>query len=313
MEYLGYIRKIAKKLELRIQIHITQTSLPTITRLPSKGQNSVEDRKHNGSFYDNWTGFKRPRDSDLDNIKHDGVRPHTKSADPAVHLADELEIIEKALRTIKSDLVERRAGIEKMLLVSDHGASRLCVLHQHENKWSMSEKGKYSGRCCPIKDADTPPDSATKESGFWVLANYDRFKGSRAAMVEVHGGASLEEVIIPLIEIELASQKIECYVPGFEENELAEPFDGNPILSLYCSSAAARIRVCVRNREYMGTRDSQNGNLFHITLDGHWVTGTSYQAVVYDGDNELTTLQFAVSREKKSTLKNRDGMEFFTD
>ena len=316
VEYLGYIRKIAKKLELRIQIHIAQTSLPTITRLPSKGPYSAEERKHNGSFYDDWTGFKRPRDPALDDVKHDGVRPQTKSAAPAVHLADELEIIEKALRTIKSDLVERRSGVEKMLLVSDHGASRLCVLYQHENKWTMSEKGKYSGRCCPVGDADEPPDSATKESGFWVLANYDRFKGSRAAMVEVHGGASLEEVIIPLIEIELANQKIECYVPGFEDAETAvieKPFDGKPMLPLYCSNAAARIRVRVKGREYAGAQDSQNGNLFHISLDGHWVTGIPHQAVAYDGDNELTSFRFVLRREKKSTMNDRDGTEFFAD
>ena len=315
VEYLGYIRKVAKRLELRIQIHIAQTSLPTITRLPSKGQYSAEERKHNGSFHDNWTGFKRPRNPALDDVKHDGVNPHAKSADPAVHLADELEIIEKALASIKSDLVEHRAGVEKMLLVSDHGASRLCVLHQRENKWAMSEKGKYSGRCCPVGDADEPPDSATKESGFWVLANYDRFQGSRAAMVEVHGGASLEEVVIPLIEIELANQKIACYVPGFENAETAvieKPFDGHPILPLYCSSAAARIRVRVKGREYAGAQDSQNGNLFRVTLDGHWATGTPYQAVAYDGDNELTPLRFILRREKKSTRNDRDGTEFFT-
>ena len=148
------------------------------------------------------------------------------------------------------------------------------------------------------------------------MANYDRFKGSRAAMVEVHGGASLEEVIIPLIEIELANQKIECYVPGFEDAETAvieKPFDGKPMLPLYCSNAAARIRVRVKGREYAGAQDSQNGNLFHISLDGHWVTGIPHQAVAYDGDNELTSFRFVLRREKKSTMNDRDGTEFFAD
>lgn len=42
---------------------------------------------------------------------------------------------------------------------------------------------------------------ATEENGFWCLANYDRFKGGRKANVEVHGGASLEEVAVPIVEI----------------------------------------------------------------------------------------------------------------
>lgn len=38
-----------------------------------------------------------------------------------------------------------------------------------------------------------------EDRGYIVLADYGRFKGSRASNVEVHGGASLEEVIVPII------------------------------------------------------------------------------------------------------------------
>ena len=44
-------------------------------------------------------------------------------------------------------------------------------------------------------------EEKTKENGYWVLANYDRFKGGRPANIEVHGGATLEEVTVPVIEI----------------------------------------------------------------------------------------------------------------
>ena len=36
-----------------------------------------------------------------------------------------------------------------------------------------------------------------------TLSDYGRFKGSRKANVEVHGGASLEEVIVPIITLTL--------------------------------------------------------------------------------------------------------------
>lgn len=38
-----------------------------------------------------------------------------------------------------------------------------------------------------------------------MLTDYGRFKGSRAANVEVHGGATLEETVVPLIEFTLKS------------------------------------------------------------------------------------------------------------
>ena len=42
-----------------------------------------------------------------------------------------------------------------------------------------------------------------------LYANYDRFKGGRKANIEVHGGATLEEVVVPIIEIIYAPDEIE--------------------------------------------------------------------------------------------------------
>ncbi len=51
-----------------------------------------------------------------------------------------------------------------------------------------------------------------KKNGYIVLADYGRFKGSRAANVEVHGGASLEEVVVPVITLSLKDSSIEIKV-----------------------------------------------------------------------------------------------------
>ena len=49
------------------------------------------------------------------------------------------------------------------------------------------------------------------ENGFAILANYDRFKGGRPANVEVHGGATLEETVVPIIELTLKPEKTDIY------------------------------------------------------------------------------------------------------
>lgn len=297
VEYLGFIQKKARVLGLRLSTHVGQASLPTLTSF-------------NRGFYDDWSGFKAPKEVNLDNLKHDGCGIGTKNIDPALHLADELDVISGCLIQIKKLLIEHRA--EKMLLVSDHGASRLCVLNQRENKWTMSEKGKYSGRCCPINDADECPESATEAENLWVLANYDRFKGGRAANVEVHGGATLEEVVIPAIEIELFTKKIDCYVPDAADPAIIiKPLDDPPVIPLFCSNAAASISVQIKGREFVGRQDSANKNMFRIALEGHWSVGTVFTATVFDGDNELSTFRFILQRETRATLKDRDGSEFF--
>ncbi|MBQ9497355.1 MAG: hypothetical protein IJR52_07260, partial [Selenomonadaceae bacterium] len=60
--------------------------------------------------------------------------------------------------------------------------------------------GEHGGRCCKVNALDEKPNCATEENGYWVLANYDRFSGGRIGSVEVHGGATLEEVLVPVIE-----------------------------------------------------------------------------------------------------------------
>ena len=71
---------------------------------------------------------------------------------------------------------------------------------------------------------------STEENGFIVLANYGRFRGSRAANVEVHGGASLEEVVVPVIELTLADSSMQVALS--DKNIVSDYKDGASILLL---------------------------------------------------------------------------------
>ena len=201
-----------------------------------------------------------------------------------------------------------------MLLVSDHGASRLCVLNQHENKWEMSEKGQHSGRCCKVSEIDEKPESATEAQEYWVLANYDRFKGGMPANVEVHGGATLEEVVVSIVDLSLASQKVECSIIGKREDDIViimKPLDGYAVLEAYCSNAKANLSVRIQNKDYIGMQNTTNKNKYLITLSGQFHVGTIYDATFFNGDNELNTVCFTLRREKGAQKKKNDGTEFF--
>jgi hypothetical protein len=300
VEFLAYIQQKAKELGLVIKVSIARATLPTLTSI-------------NRGFFDDWEGFKFQKDPHLDKLKHEGTGDvGIKSTDPAVHLADELNVITDALVKIKVALTNHE--VEKVLLVSDHGASRLCVLNQHENKWEMSEKGKHSGRCCKVSEIDEKPESATESQEYWVLANYDRFKGGMPANVEVHGGATLEEVIVPLVELSLESYKVECSLIGKSEDNISsvqKPLDGYAVLEVYCSNAKAELFIRIRGKDYPGVQNATNKNKFSIILSGQFLVGTIYEATFFDGDNELNTVRFTLNREKGVPKKKNDGTEFF--
>ena len=188
VEFLSYIKARATQLGLSATIKIARAELPTLT-------------SQNKNFYDDWRGDKFDKNSALDELKHS---PEKISA--PTYIDDELTIIDSVLHEINNDLTNRHA--EKIILTSDHGASRLAVMYGRENKFKMNSVGEHSGRCCPVNDIDEKPNCATEENGWWVLANYDRFAGGRLASVEVHGGATLEEILVPVIEFSLPNAEV---------------------------------------------------------------------------------------------------------
>lgn len=190
-EYLGFIMRKCQALQLMAKVTLCRSELPSIT-------------SHNKEFWDVLTSEQRPIISfdKIDKIKHHGEEGYDYSrADRKlpIHLIRELELIKGLLEKIRVDLVN--GDYDKAILISDHGASRLAVIHETENLVEMASRGQHSGRCCPKSDVDSQPDNTADAGDFWALANYDRFKGSRKANVEVHGGAALEEVTVPIIEI----------------------------------------------------------------------------------------------------------------
>ena len=212
VEFCGYIQARASQFGLCAEIEIARANLPTLT-------------SQNKNFYDDWRGNKFDKNQKLDELKHS---PEKFSADgkcsAPTYLDAEFEIIESVIEEIKNALAERQA--EKVILTSDHGASRLAVMYGRENKFKMSSAGEHSGRCCPINDLDAKPDCASEENGYWVLANYDRFSGGRLSSVEVHGGATLEEILVPVIKFSLRGvENLETEkIPAPLEN-LDEGFD----------------------------------------------------------------------------------------
>jgi len=263
VEYLGLIESLVQRRGLSVRVHIARAELPTITSI-------------NRDFFDVWQGRKEKND-ELDDTKHSdaGGYNFTNNELP-IHLAKELDIIAAMIDKAATELALRHC--KRFLIVSDHGASRLAVLRRKEEKYDTDTIGEHSGRCCKLfQPYDLP--FAAEENGYLVLADYGRFKGSRAANVEVHGGASLEEVVVPIIELSLKDGSIT--VKLVDEVVTVDYRTGTEI-NLFFNSPVQDVSVVLNGRPYSASQI--DANHYSVKLPDTKRAG-EYPADVYAGDN----------------------------
>lgn len=254
VEYLGYILSRCRELSLLAKVTVCRCELPSIT-------------SQNKEFWDLLSTEQYPIKpvSGIDDVKHHGKgnSDYTKTKLP-IHLIEELGIIDGLLETIQADLAKGDT-YSKAILISDHGASRLAVIHEPQNLIEMTENGNHSGRCCPKSVTDDKPECAVDADDFWAMANYDRFRGSRRAEVEVHGGATLEEVTVPIIELTYLQGKVEIKLMPLDA---PASFTGVPeirvgrnrpaAIKIFASQKLMDVSIEIDGHSYSATRIDDN-------------------------------------------------------
>jgi hypothetical protein len=288
VEYLSYITILAKKKGLSIHTDIVRSDLPTITSI-------------NKQFYEQWTGGKKYKEEQLDNIKHKdkGGYFFTDDEDP-IHIPAELEVIEKALNTAAMELGMHNC--RSFVIASDHGASRLAVIKKQEVPYETDTKGEHSGRCCKAFDGCDVPYKV-EDNGFIILSDYGRFRGSRAANVEVHGGASLEEIVVPVITLTLKKQAGVQITVIHPDDITADRHDG-VTLNLYISDVESvdNINLVIEDKPCQG--ESEDGTHYTFRLkDIKRAKTKPYTADVFDGSDLIGSVSFKV-KGKTATVKD---------
>ena len=263
VEYLGLIETLVQKRGLSVRVNIARAELPTITSI-------------NKGFFDSWQGRKE-KNAELDDTKHNdaGGYNFTNNELP-IHLAKELDIITAMIDKAATELALRHC--KRFLIVSDHGASRLAVLRCKEEKYDTNTSGEHSGRCCKLfQPYDLP--FAAEENGYLVLADYGRFKGSRAANVEVHGGASLEEVVVPIIELSLKDGSVTVKLA---DETVTVDFRTGTEIKLFFNTPVQNVSIVLNGKPYPAVQT--DGNHYSVKLPDTKRAG-DYPADVYAGDD----------------------------
>lgn len=290
VEYLSYIVELAKKRGLSVSVNVGRADLPTITGINKK-------------FYDNWPESSKRKVDDLDDTKHSdkGGYKYGPSNLYPIHLAKELKIISEVIDEAATDLALHH--YERYVIASDHGASRLAVLRKKEEKYDTDTQGEHSGRCCKVFPGYDLP-FATEENGYIVLADYGRFKGSRAANVEVHGGATLEEVVVPVITLSLKDTSIT--IKMVEESVKADYKTGIEFTLYVNKSVHQQIGVLLKGKMYSGKQIDSNH--FKVSIPDIKRASTN-MADVFLGEDLVSHIQ--IKAVGKSASMNEDFDDLF--
>ena len=287
VEYMAYITELVRKKGLSMHTDITYAELPTITVI-------------NKGFFDKWSGPLKYKEEELDSIKHKEKGGFVyKDGSAPVHLYSELKVIERAIDFAATELAMHHC--KSVVIASDHGASRLAVIHKQEEKYETDTKGEHSGRCCKeFADADLP--YAIRENGYLVLADYGRFKKSRAANVEVHGGASLEEVLVPVITLTLKKQADQIIKVLNPEDIRSDRHNGTTI-NLYISDVEHKngISAVIAGTPYPAV--CNDATHYTIVLPDYKRAAKNVVASIYDGEDLIGSVAFEI-KGRTATVKN---------
>lgn len=140
---------------------------------------------------------------DLDTLKHE-------SRNYPENILSELEF----LSTLKEKILRALNLYEKIILCADHGTSRLAVLaRQTKSNTTFPAEGRQvykNGRFAETLPNDMKNFSTALEyDGKTIFADYSRFTQKGAPGNEIHGGATLEEILVPVITIEYRKKNSE--------------------------------------------------------------------------------------------------------
>lgn len=286
VEFLGYIMEKCRQKKLVAKVTVCHSELPSLT-FCNKEFINVFDQNN----------VKWKKVDSLDNIKHHGAENYTYENTPfPTYIMRELEILDRVLGLIKTELLMGKYS--RAILVSDHGASRLAIINPESQIIDVNSKGIHGGRVCNTTEDIQQITVAIEEGGYYALANYDRFKGGHQTGVEIHGGATLEEVMVPIVEISYQPEEIEIAVVT---PEVEASFKKPPVIIFFSKTKLSNVTVAIDGTRYDVTY--LDDNRFSVEMPKKTRANT-YSADVYVNNNlAVTDLPFKV---KKSGMTTND-------
>ncbi len=285
VEFLSFIERKCQEKKLACRINVCRSYLPSIT---------CKNTEFKDFFAKN--GIRVVDEKRLDNLIHDGKDDYDfdKTKLP-IHIIEEFRIIEDCLDHIKKSI--KNQTIKKAIIISDHGATRLAILNTDMIKEDVGSKGHHGGRICEdVPDAIHIPNAIVAD-GYCILADYNSFKGGRVGKVEMHGGATLEEVAVPIIEIFEQSSNVQIVVSS---KIIKVSYKKKAELCFYSSIKMNNVSVRINGKTYAAVSNDKSN--FTVELPDIQKSG-EYKFEVWEG-SEMRSFDNMFEVEKESAKTN---------
>ena len=164
-----------------------------------------------------------------------------------------MEAIDQILVNVSSKLASNK--YKQAYIISDHGASRLAVIKKHTLPIESNRTGTHGGRVCEENEMTKNLPHAIHQKGFCIMAGYDLFDGSRPAAVETHGGATIEEMVVPVIRITRNTVDWEFRVMN-ENQKVYFSYKTDPVLVIWSKTELTNMMIKFDGVSYVGKPDA---------------------------------------------------------
>ena len=223
-------------------------------------------------------------------------------------VAKQFEMITE-FATIIVNYINSNPGKE-VIVTADHGMSRMAALGFHSTQGVNSPKGSsvYNhGRYCELSDEDSTINiSNTKKDGKIVaFCSHNHFTSPGYAPGEIHGGATPEELLVPIIRF--SAKRIKNAAPktipySIESSNVYLDGNGMISLSIFTQDNADSLSIDI------------NGSLFSaISNDkNHWIvkipglqTDHNYKVQIYP-NNIVNSESHIITVKRKGLIVDDD-------
>lgn len=268
----GLLRDELGNLGYDYEYKIVRANLPTTTEFNNDWQNM--------NNYD----YREYKDYD--------ILVHSYNCRYPKYIIDEFDRIKDIVRNAVSDLKNGK----NIIITADHGTSRLAALNREASVDAGNCLVKKHGRYCESDgyiSLEKYPD-CIEDNNKIIFASYKRFKSSGNVPGEIHGGATLEEALVPVIIIRerglnkdvkfiLLTSNVGLNVKN--EATLAISVDGN----------LTQLSMIVGNKRFVF--ENKGNDRWETTIKG--LNAHVYRGTLFGNGKNLGDIEFTVTKGLK--------------
>jgi len=256
LEWIELLRYELQRRNVNIvELHVARANLPSITEA------------NKGVGWDSENQLERG----LDSIAH---RNTYECVADLLH--DQFEVVSRAADRI----AEATHGGRQLIVTSDHGLTSLSTGERIGDLEPMvvDNSGRFGAiepfSITMLRDRVGPWVVESREGKEYVcLANHSRFRGSRSSSYETHGGATIEESLVPVLVAESSDHADgkTTDVVSFSEVIRLDP-NGRGVAVVVLSGYAQSVAVRIGSRLFSCTSTSEfawTGDIIGMT-PGHY-------------------------------------------